>query len=224
MNTTLESPSSVIQKPRKVVVPISTGLAWGNEFGFLYQEKVDGRFATQEIVDQHFVIAKLAGEQMADGTFYAFDILEYLGEDFREKQLWMRHVAFDLVMEHSRLPDNVRRVQSAKDGGKLLAEVLARGGEGVVRKDLASPWGTVMEACKRLETFTCVVTGFNAGQSVQIALSGQPCGNVSLFGGKCDRVRIGSILKIEGFGLTRDGKIREPRPCKDAPTSWLIQY
>jgi hypothetical protein len=141
-------------------------------------------------------------------------------------------------------------VPSAKDGGALLAEVLARGGEGVVRKRLNSPWGTVMEACKRREDFHCIVTGFNAGQSVQIAriveiekliadshagnsalstidsnlLSTSPCGNVSLLGGKCDRVREGSILKITGFGLTREGKIREPRPDADSPGSWLVKY
>lgn len=38
------------------------------------------------------------------------------------------------------------------------------------------------------------------------------------------KIRLGSILKIEGFGLTREWKIREPRPDKDLPTSWLIQY
>lgn len=106
-----------------------------------------------------------------------------------------------------------------------------------------------MLSCKRIETFYCIATEIGASQSVKIsritnfgelknsddpacfgddhfyqAVHSEPCGSVKLGGGKCDRVRVGSILKIEGFGLTRDGKIREPRPCKDSPTSWLIKF
>jgi hypothetical protein len=84
-----------------------------------------------------------------------------------------------------------------------------------------------MLAAKRLETWVCRVAGFNARQSVRIVdnASGQERGNLPLFGGKCDRVRIGSVVKVEGFGLHhRCGKIREPRICKDTDTSWLIQF
>ena len=49
-------------------------------------------------------------------------------------------------------------------------------------------------------------------------------GSVPLLGGKCDRVRVGSIIKVEGFGLTAGGKIREPRVCRDTATSWLVKY
>lgn len=225
MNTTLESPSA-IHKPRKVVVPISTGLAWGKEFGFLYQEKADGRFAIQEIVDRHFVIAKLAGELMADGTFYAFDILEHLGEYFLQKQLWQRHIAFDLVMEHSRLPENVRRIQESREGGKLLAEVLARGGEGVVRKRLDSPWGTPFEACKRVSDFICIVKAIGTSQSVEIsdAATGEPRGKIKLGGGKVEKVRVGSILKVNAFGTHPSGLLREAVLDRDSNNSWLVSF
>ena len=50
------------------------------------------------------------------------------------------------------------------------------------------------------------------------------CGHVALRGGKCDRVLVGSIVKVEGFGLTAAGMIREPRVCGDTPTSWLVKF
>jgi hypothetical protein len=84
-----------------------------------------------------------------------------------------------------------------------------------------------MLAAKRLETWICRVAGFNGGcQSVRIVdnASGQARGNLPLFGGRCDRVRVGSILKVEGFGLHRSGLIREPRVCKDSENSWLIKF
>lgn len=117
-------------------------------------------------------------------------------------------------------PGGVRR------RGEFLEAVWARGGEGVCAFDWDAPWGEML-ACKRLETFLCAVTGFCGGtQSVNIALAGtgKPCGHVALRGGKCDRVRVGSIIKVEGFGLTAAGCIREPRPCKDTAMSWLVKF
>ena len=76
-----------------------------------------------------------------------------------------------------------------------------------------------------METFQAVVAGFCGGtQSVEIEINGQPAGRVALLGGKCDRVRVGSVLKVEGFGLTPAGRIREPRVCRDTPTSWLVRF
>jgi hypothetical protein len=54
--------------------------------------------------------------------------------------------------------------------------------------------------------------------------SGQARGNLPLFGGRCDRVRVGSILKVEGFGLHASGLIREGRVCKDTADSWLVVF
>lgn len=245
------APRAYQDKPKKIIVPLAEGIAWGENPEYIYQEKLDGRFALGVVeMKNQPPCALLAGELVVDPNlprgeiFHAFDCLEFLGADIRNLPLSERLHALDRVFTSALfiLPSTFTYVRSERDGGKMLREVLARGGEGVVRKALAGKWGEPMEACKRLETFTCVVTGMNAGQSVQIAripsptselsVEGSmlnvspptPCGSVSLFGGKCNQVRIGSILKVEGFGLTRAGQIREPRPCKDTPTSWLIQY
>jgi hypothetical protein len=52
----------------------------------------------------------------------------------------------------------------------------------------------------------------------------EPAGNMPLRSPRIDNIRVGSILKVEGFGLHRSGLIREARPCKDTPDSWLIKF
>lgn len=234
-----------VQKPRKILVPLVQGLAWLEEAGIVYQEKMDGRFEIRHLDYPEILGGEtiLAGEKVG-AEFYAFDCLKFYGVDYQDCPLRARLAAL-----HQALSDRVtiggeiimRGIFSARNGGELLQYVLKNGGEGVVRKRLDSLWGEPMEACKRLETFYCVVTGFNAGKSVRLerllnfamdpgALAAyrsgrtQACGSVSLGGGKADRVRLGSIVKIEGFGLTRAGQIREPRPCRDTPDSWLVRY
>jgi len=129
-------------------------------------------------------------------------------------------------VDFGRSPDVHIELAASGSGGEFLEAVLAHGGEGVCAFDWDAPWGE-MWACKRLETFPCIVTEFCGGnQSARIALAsnGQPCGGVVLRGGKIELVRIGSLIKVEGYGLTTAGMIREPRLCRDTPRSWLIKY
>lgn len=242
-----------IAKPRKIVVPLPTALTWGgDENEYRYEEKLDGRFETRQAhgTTEDLGDTLLAGEYVR-GEFYAFDLLRMNGSDFRSYPLHHR-LAFLAGVFVTKPFDcaggEIHPVPALDLRPSTLADIWARGGEGIVRKSLAGKWGEPMEACKRLETFHCLVTGMNAGQSVQLAriinggemrpcdpagfgedhfvqsLETAPCGAVKLGGGKADRVRVGSILKIEGFGLTREGKIREPRPCRDTATSWIVQY
>jgi len=126
--------------------------------------------------------------------------------------------------------------------GSALARVIEQGGEGICAHGWDAPFGADFYAAKHLETFLCTVTGFVEGtQSVEIAeVRGQrsevstdlrspisdlcPRGRVPLRGNKLDHVRVGSIIKVEGMGLTPAGRIREPRVCQDSPTSWLVKW
>jgi hypothetical protein len=72
-------------------------------------------------------------------------------------------------------------------------------------------------------TYRCRVISTGATQSVGIAdaETGADRGHVTLRGGKCDRVRVGSAIKVEGMGLTAAGRIREPR-CTEKV--WLVKF
>ena len=204
-----------IQHPTKTVVQLAVGLAWGND-GALYQQKLDGVFATREVTG-----GILAGELMADGRFIAWDCVRYHNEDTRPRSAVARWGALRELCAANSLPV----VSSSRDGGALLRSVLAAGGEGVVRKLPHATYFDPMEACKRVQTWRCVVTGRGNGQSVFIRdfETGEKRGAVALRGGKCDQIVEGSIIKVEGLELTAEGFIRDARPCKDTPTSWLIK-
>lgn len=232
MSNSQHSPVAACHKPRKIVVPLNVGLAWRGGGGYRYEEKMDGRFAQRRDAETQSIIL---GEQMRDGRFFAFDCIMVGGQDIRRAPLRERLECLNRF-SYLRPP--------CGNGGEFLEAVLARGGEGVVAKALDAPYGE-MFACKRLWEGLCIVTGFCGGtNSVEISrqpsavsvedllkadsrtliASAIPCGRLPLHGGKCDRVRIGSILKVQGMNLTETGKIREPRVCSDTPGSWLVKW
>ena len=100
-------------------------------------------------------------------------------------------------------------------------DFLKAGAEGVVAVDWSAPWGNLV-AHKANSIHTCRITSTSGKQSVGIAdaATGQDRGRVKLGGGKADQVRVGSIIRVEGMGLTDAGKIRQPQPCRE----WLIQF
>lgn len=135
------------------------------------------------------------------------------------------------------------RLMPEFSGGEGLEAALASGEEGGVAKSWSHGYGHLYAAVL-LETYYCVVTGLaGAAQSVEVAriedgrwqmADGTPSSilyspssprtRLPLFGGKCDRVRVGSVLKVLGKRLTAAGCIREPRVCTDTPESWLVKY
>ena len=148
------------------------------------------------------------------------------------------NAVFDMVTDASggisHLP-TVSRVALLKSieryfpAGTILAEtvtesaesVIARGGEGVCWQDWSAPYGE-MQVIKAASIYVCRVTSRSTGQSVFIAdaTTGEARGAVALRGGKCDQVRVGSVIRVEGMGLTDAGKIRQPNPCRE----WLVTY
>ena len=206
-----------IYKPHKTIVPLAVGRSW-NMPG-CYQVKEDGCFAVRDIGG-----GTIAGEAMRGGNFISFDLLWLGGEDVRGWPLRERWRALNGLRGAIQAAGG--EIVATGHGGEFLEAVIAGGGEGVVFKPWDSIYGEML-ACKRVETFLCRVTDTGGGkQSVGLedAATKQPRGRCSLFGGRIDKIQVGSILKIEGYGITADGLIREPRPCKDTPDSWLVQY
>lgn len=203
-------------KPTKQIVPLAVGLAW--QAGGLFQQKLDGKFAAVETAG-----GTLAGEDVR-GVFTAFDCIGWRGADVRAEILSER-----LKMRNELCHAGQIQIvpETLDSGGKFLEAILNAGGEGALFKSWDSTFFAPMLAAKRIETWICRVAGFNGGtQSVVIvdAASGQARGKLPLLGGKCDRVRVGSLVKVEGFGLHRSGLDREPRVCKDTSESWLVQF
>ncbi len=236
-----------LQKPQKRCVTVAQGLAWRSS---LYQvsRKYDGCFETRAI-QVGGISAVLAVERMkfkAGGMFTAsdrsnfdrfgvwdaaWDVLDIGGLDLRNAPLRVRWAQLCAMAPLFKTLPGLLLAESGP-GGDFVGACLAAGAEGACAKDWNSPWGEIMLACKPLQTFLCVVTGFvGGGQSVTMARThggnfdrGEFCGGIALRGGKIERVRIGSIIKVECLGTTPNGMLREARPCSDTASSWLVKY
>lgn len=107
-------------------------------------------------------------------------------------------------------------------GGEFAEKCLADGGEGACWKDPDAPYGSML-AVKRGGIWVCRTGPAGPTQSVELfdADTGESRGRVKLGGGKIDQIKPsgGSLIRVEGTGLTDMGKIREPRPCRE----WLVQ-
>ena len=201
-----------VTHPKKICVPVEQALREWRGAGH-FEIKFDGVFTVREVTG-----GILVGETVGN-RFTAFDCVERGGWDIRVHPLDLRLRARGELC-HANGIDEIPSCES--NGADLLERVLAAGGEGVVLKSSGDYWQPML-AAKRSIIVTVRVTGFCGGtQSVQIAdaATGQPRGKVALRGGKCEQVRIGSLVRVEGMNLTDDGKIRQPNPARQ----WLVQY
>jgi ATP-dependent DNA ligase len=202
----------MIFKPTIESVPLADGLRWRAGNGWRYEEKLDGCWHVEELPHATTVV----GELMRGGQFFAFDVLRYKGQDLRPLALCERLT----VLDGMKLPR-----PTTGSGGAFLAAVLERGGEGVVAKPLNSPYGVGWLKCKRSQVFYCRVTDLDPMRGSAIladSVTGEKRGKLPLRGGKFELVRVGSILKVEAYGLTAKGLLREARPDHDEPDSWLV--
>lgn len=197
----------------------------------LWEEKIDGEWRTIER-NGHTII----GESLPD-MFCPFDCLSLHGEDLRARPLSERRRAltewvalasesgFQDVKNHGFKTSKIR-LPATGSGGEFLEAILANGGEGVVVKDWSSPWGAPWIKIKRSRVYYCRVTEllpWVAGAEICDSITGEKRGKIALRG-KFDSVRVGSVLKVEAYGLHASGLLREARLDNDSPGSWLNQY
>ena len=201
-----------VTHPKKICVPVEQALREWRGAGH-FEIKLDGAFTVLPVSD-----GILLGETVGN-RFTCFDVAQFGESDARIFPLAQRLAWRGELCRRHGLPE-VDAFES--NGADLLDRVLSAGGEGVVLKSPGDYWQPML-AAKRSIIVTVRVTGFCGGtQSVQIAdaATGQPRGKVALRGGKCEQVRIGSLVRVEGMNLTDDGKIRQPNPTRQ----WLVQY
>ncbi len=229
----IQRPTSNVQHPTKQIVSRDQmrGIIAAGQH--LVQRKYDGEFAVLECEYPRENIV-LLGEHVTlkSGGFYtAADraLLDAYGEFFAAFRVASLGQDNFLAVSNRTAAGLLRGIATGFTGNLIMAETvqdvdacLAGGAEGVCAHPLAAVWGDML-AHKAGEIFTCRVRqAAGATQSVAIedTATGECRGKVALRGGKCDQVRVGSIIRVEGMGLTEAGKIREPRACRE----WLVQY
>ena len=172
-------------------------------------QKMDGRSALKEVNG-----ITIAGEQMRDGSFYAFDLIQ--DRPFRLR--WQALQAFE--------SPEVSIVQAGY-GVEFIEAVFANPtAEGIVLKNWDTPFAYDWAKCKRTQVFYCTVSKkHDRKNSVELmdSKTGIKRGSMPLFGEKFNLVRVGSVLKVEAYGEHSSGCLREARPDKDSPTSWIVK-
>ena len=222
--------------PVKTLVTKDVARTWGNDCRLT--RKYDGVFAVREVAG-YTLLGEIVRPK-SGGMFTASDqaLMAECGEFF---------AAFDCVgcfgcsIAHESTHTRVSRLNLLPDWpaefGCVIAEtvtdiddVLAAGGEGIVRQEWRAPYGQIT-ACKRGEIYLCQVTeapGQSQSAKVRIlaAESGDRAGiidgvttSVRFGGGKADRIHVGSIVRVESVGLTSVGKIREGKLASE----WLVK-
>lgn len=204
------------------------------DYAFVAQEKMDGRRAIitlrdgkvsdtsrNGVVREASASARLAalaeqangtasitvdGEQMEDGRFIAFDILELNGIDlspFPYAARWgaLTHTSFATV----------RHAESEQAKRELFDAVRIEGGEGIVFKSVAarhSMAGGLRFKFWKMDTFRVIESAPGRASIAIETLAGVPAGRCGVDFER--RPAAGSLVEIRHDGFTASGKLTRP--------------
>ncbi len=224
---------SLIQKPRKRIVSIAEALKWKPSGNFVYQLKKDGRFFPQEFGEFGIIT-----EKMKSGILWAHTLYRIGGDDLSNTPLCDTMPVLRKIVPHLALKYPMLKLIPEFSGGEGVEMLFSQKEEGGCAKCLDFPYGE-MHVVKRSQVFyTRIIALGEFVSSVEMELlpdlnaetlaqpigSLQNCGKMPLRSTKYDRVRRGSVLKVEAYSQNESGKLREATPCKDTEDSWLWRY
>jgi len=212
----------ILHKPAIAPLTLADGLR-RNFRGWLVQEKSDGQ---HEFLTHGGSVFN--AEQMPDGSRVVNDLIVASGQDVRRDSTAARWCWLNEIARAGALPAKAR-LSRAGFGVEMIEAEAGRNGAAdiVVCKPLAAPFGANWFKVKFAVPSLVVVTALDhARGSVTLAdaQTGDGRGKLPLRGGKFERVRIGSVLKVVSAGLTARGMLREARPDTDTPASWLVKF
>ena len=188
--------------PSFTSLPLKTVLAMDLR-GYQITQKMDGRTASKTING-----VEVVGEQMPDGSFYAFDLR--IKGTLRAR--WEALRSFES-------PDC--QIVPSGYGAEFVEAIFANPkAEGVVLKNWDSGFAVDWAKCKRTETFDVAVTGKLAG-AIALSYEGQDAGKCSISGANYDLVQVGDVVEIAAYKRNASGKFREPRFIRLHPSKNL---
>jgi bifunctional non-homologous end joining protein LigD len=173
---------------------------------------------TQEFANLGNFVAN--GEHVAGDKFMAFDLLEKDGVDLRSRPQKERYEMLEALLAGKETLAPSFKILTCyyeeADKRALLAHVKEHRLEGVVTKLASAPYGEGKgpDSLKYVlnETATCIVTGHNQQQSIQVGLLNdkgeiEPCGNVT-----CGKVKpaIDSHVDVQYMYRNKSGAFYIP--------------
>jgi len=148
-------------------------------------------------------------KKMGAMVYHVFDILFYKGKDLTSLPLEER------LTYLGRIPSNdylipVKQIWGEGEKRKLYADIISRGGEGIILKHLKAPYRVGVRSkdtwmkVKRSRSFDVVVVGFEEPKQFSINVKGETVENKHY-----TRKQIAAIK----FGAYKDGKLEEVGQC-----------
>lgn len=213
------------------------------------QEKMNGERLMTRIVDGSVIgsnkkglaraipveiateLAKLPNDTELDGeiignVYHVFDMLKIAGADIRGANMIDRWEQLEVLLSriNCEIVPVVPTAISTDEKRRLEADVLARGGEGVVFKDMWAPYESGRHDAAPtqlkypfLKSATCIVTADNTvdgTRSVGVSVFDKgvavPVGNVTIPANKAVPV-IGSFVEVTYLFANRGGALSQPR-------------
>lgn len=92
-------------------------------------------------------------------AYVVWDVIRYRGLDIRDKPLSYRKAVLALLFNTDSLPEWIRGVNGSTDPQRLLKDVRARKGEGIIRKDTLCAYGEGWTKVKEEETEDVIMWG-----------------------------------------------------------------
>lgn len=228
--------------PSPAPVPLADALRWPAGGDWLFDVKEDGfraRLAGGALTGRAkpyclpgalpavLTACDLDGEWLPrPREFVAFDVVTVHGQNIAREPLHFRRRALADLVREANWPW-LRLIEATRgDGGEFLETVIARGGEGVVAKNIHAPYGVDWFKGKREETHDCLVLEIHQlKQSIRLGeldASGAVMerGWCPVFGGdgcafwknrRVDELKVGDMVEILCHRIQASGKFREPR-------------
>ncbi|CAN7356817.1 ATP-dependent DNA ligase [Variovorax sp. LjRoot178] len=159
----------------------------------------------------------IAGEHVGD-RFMAFDLLEFMGQDFRRRPFLSRFYDLEQIAASVPWVEVLELSVATEDKRRRAAEILASNGEGFVFKRLKAHFeaGRSDDSLKFkfTETATCLVLRQNAQRSVAVGLRGETgamidLGNVTIPPSEA-LPAVGSLVEVRYLYRYHDGKFEQP--------------
>lgn len=91
--------------------------------------------------------------------YYVFDVLFHNGDDLRDASLFERRIVLEKLIPLLNHPliTIVPRIENTREA---YEQIVQRGGEGVILKDISSPYGEGWTKVKRYSTLDVIISGF----------------------------------------------------------------
>jgi hypothetical protein len=220
----MTTPTANLFLSKPVLAPLTLAAGVCQDWrGWLVQEKSDGQHEFLTHAGSVF-----NAEKMPDGGRVLNDLIVCAGQDVRRASTAARWQMLNELARAGELPQGAR-LSRAGFGVEMIEAEAGRNGPAdiAVCKPLGAPFAVEWCKVKFAVPHLVIVSALNyATGSVAMvdAQTGAARGWLPLRGGKFERVRVGSILKVVSAGLTARGRLREARPDNDAPASWLVKF